>query len=221
MFRTNIKLCGLRSEVEMLTAIRLAADFAGFVFFAKSPRNIPLKQARELADISQTRIKRVGIFVDSPDRELDEAITAGRLDVLQFHGKEAPERVIQAKQRFGLPIWKAVGVATEEDIHSARKFRGSADLILFDAKTSDSAPLPGGMGLRFDWELLRGFGDAAAWGLSGGLHSDNVGQALARTGAALVDVSSGIESKPGVKDMDKMAAFCEAVRQHDCIRSTS
>ncbi|MAC58577.1 MAG: phosphoribosylanthranilate isomerase [Novosphingobium sp.] len=207
-----IKICGISTPVALEAAIRARADYAGFVFFPKSPRNVTPAQAAELAVRAKGRIARVGLFVDADDAALAEAVEAADLDVLQLHGKETPERAAQLRARFGLQVWKALPVASADDVERARVYAGAVDLLLFDAKTPADA-LPGGMGLSFDWSLVAGWKGATAWGLAGGLTPDNVAEALAMTQAPLVDTSSGVESAPGVKDEDKIAAFCAAVRR--------
>lgn len=158
------------------------------------------------------RIGRIGLFVDADDGRIDEAIKAGRLDGLQLHGEEAPERVAQVKARFGLPVWKAIPVSSAKDVLAAKAFQGLADLILFDAKTPKDAALPGGMGLRFDWSLLDAWKGSPGWGLAGGLSPANVAEAQVQTHAPLLDTSSGVESAPGEKDPALINAFCQAAR---------
>lgn len=165
-----------------------------------------------LADQAGLRIAKVGLFVDAKDDLIAEAITAGKLDAVQLHGFETPERVSQVKKRFGIDVWKALPVASQADVEASKAYQESADLILFDAKTPKGA-LPGGMGLVFDWSLLAAWHSPTRWGLAGGLHTDNVAEALRITHAPLVDASSGVESAPGVKDMDRITAFCQAARQ--------
>lgn len=207
-----IKICGISTPDALDAAIDARADYCGFVFFPASPRHVDRYAAASLAGRAGGSIGRVGLFVDADDGILGENVAAGRLDAIQFHGEETPERVAQVKARFGLPVWKALPIATEADVTRADAYRGAADLILFDAKTPKDAALPGGMGLRFDWSLLKNYRGSAAWGLAGGLTPENVGQAITQTEPPLVDTSSGVESAPGVKDVDKIAAFCKAAR---------
>jgi phosphoribosylanthranilate isomerase len=150
------------------------------------------------------------VVVDPTDEMLAELAATNALTAFQLHGKESPERAAAIRARFNLPVWKAISVKTRADIDAAKAYADAVDLILFDAKTPDGAALPGGMGLRFDWTLLRGAPLSAPWGLSGGLGIDNVAQAIRVTGAPLVDVSSGVESTPGIKSVDKIMAFCNA-----------
>lgn len=215
MTDTLIKICGLSTPQSLQAAMTAGADYAGMVFFGKSPRNVGFDVAKRLADISGSRIRRVGVFVDPDDDLLARAIEAGRLNEIQLHGKESPQRAAEIRRRFGLPIWKAVSVSGPADIMTANAYAEFADRILFDAKTPAGSDLPGGMGLRFDWNLLRGYQGRGAWGLSGGISPTNVANALSITRAPLIDVSSGVESAPGTKDVDKIAAFCKAVRRHD------
>ncbi|MCK9542002.1 MAG: phosphoribosylanthranilate isomerase [Novosphingobium sp.] len=207
----SIKICGISDPRALDAAIAARADHAGFVFFPPSPRHVPASQAAALAARAEGRIGRVGLFVDADDSTIGEALAAARLDAIQLHGRETPERAAQVKARFGLPVWKAVPVASRDDVAKADTYRNAADLILFDAKTPEGA-LPGGMGLSFDWTLLAHWKDAMPWGLAGGLTPDNVAQAVALAKPPLVDTSSGVESAPGVKDVNRIAAFVRAAR---------
>lgn len=212
MSTAKIKICGINTAAALDSAVRHRADYLGFVFFAKSPRNVDLHQAASLGQRLAGRATAVGLFVDADDATIAEAVAAARLDAIQLHGKEAPERVAALRAQFGLPVWKAVPVASSADIAAAARYTGAADLVLFDAKAPKGADLPGGLGLVFDWTLLAGYRAPFAWGLAGGLSPDNVGEAIRITGAPLVDVSSGVESAPGVKDEARIAAFAHAVR---------
>jgi phosphoribosylanthranilate isomerase len=209
--RIAIKICGLTDVRALDAAIRARADHAGFVFFPPSPRNLSLADAAALADRAEGRIGRVGLFVDADDHTIAKALAAARLDALQLHGAESPERAGQLKARFGLPVWKALPIAAKDDVVRASAYAGAADLILFDAKTPKGG-LPGGVGLSFDWSLVAGWKGPLAWGLAGGLTPENISEAVRLTGAPLVDTSSGVESAPGVKDADRIAAFCAAAR---------
>lgn len=211
MNRTKIKICGISTPEALDAAIQARADYIGFVFFPPSPRNLVPEEAARLSCRADRHVKKVGLFVDADDRIISEACNATNLDILQLHGKESPARSAQIKQRFGLPVWKALPVASASDISRSADYQDVADLVLFDAKTPGGA-LPGGMGLVFDWALLSSHRTKSPWGLAGGLTPDNVAEAIRATGAALVDTSSGVESAPGVKDVDKIAAFCEAAR---------
>ncbi len=211
MSRLAIKICGLSTPETVGAAVRAGASHVGFVHFAKSPRHVEADQIAALAAIVPAHVERVAVLVEPNDDQLARLTVAGALTALQLHGKESPERVAAIRQRFALPVWKAISVKTRADIDAAKAYHGAADLILFDAKTPDGAALPGGMGLRFDWELLRGASLVTPWGLSGGLGIDTVCEAIRITGAPLVDVSSGVESAPGIKSVDKITAFCKAV----------
>ena len=209
---TAIKICGLTTPQALDAAILARADHAGFNFFPPSPRHLPLADAAALAARAEGRISRVGVFVDASDAVISEAVAAASLDALQLHGAETPERAAQLKAQFGLPVWKVLSVAAKSDVERAKAYAGAADLVLFDAKTPKGAALPGGMGLSFDWSLVANWKGPVAWGLAGGLAADNVAEAIRLTAAPLVDTSSGVESAPGVKDVDKIAAFCKAAR---------
>ncbi|MCX7864661.1 MAG: phosphoribosylanthranilate isomerase [Novosphingobium sp.] len=207
-----IKICGISTIDALEAAIAARADHAGFVFFPPSPRALAPQMAAQLGARAQGRIARVGLFVDAGDALIAEAIAAAGLDAIQLHGAESPERAAQVKARFGLPVWKALAVAAPGDVDKARAYAGAADLVLFDAKTPKGAVLPGGMGLSFDWSLVAHWKGPLAWGLAGGLNPGNVAEAIRLTGAALVDTSSGVESAPGIKDANLIAAFCRAAR---------
>lgn len=206
---TSAKICGLTTTATLDAALRHGATHVGFVFFPPSPRHLEIDDAAMLAARVPDHVRRVGVYVD-PD---EEALlrTAPLVDVMQLH-RTTPARVADIRARFGREAWAAIAVRTQGDLAAAASFAGAADRLLYDAKTPPGAALPGGMGLRFDWALLDGFSHPLPWALSGGLDPDNVVAAIARTGAPLVDVSSGVESAPGVKDVDKIAAFLKAAR---------
>ena len=205
----DIKLCGVSSPAALDATIAARASHVGFNFYPPSPRYASPRDVAALAARAAGRIMRVGVFVDADDEFLVEHLGAGNFDAIQLHGSETPARTAQVKARFGLPVWKVIAVTTAEDVARAQAFQGAADCILFDAKTPKGA-LPGGMGLAFDWSLLAAYRGALPWGLAGGLSPANVAEAVDRTGAPLVDTSSGVESAPGVKDVDLIAAFCKA-----------
>ncbi|MEW9856276.1 phosphoribosylanthranilate isomerase [Novosphingobium sp. M1R2S20] len=206
-----IKICGINTPTALDATIAARADYAGLVFFPRSPRNVSLNDAAILGSQAKGRIGTVGLFVDADDSLIAEAVAAASLTVLQLHGTEPPDRAAHLRSRFGLPVWKAVSVAGTQDLARAASYRGAADLVLFDAKTPPGT-LPGGMGLSFDWSLLNNWSGGVNWGLAGGLSARNVVNALQTTRASLVDTSSGVETAPGVKDPDMIAAFCAAVR---------
>jgi phosphoribosylanthranilate isomerase len=207
---TGIKICGIDRAEALEAAIAARASHVGLVFYLPSPRFLKSADAAALAAQAKGRITRVGLFVDPDDATLTEGVGTG-LDAIQLHGEESPARVAEVKARYGLEVWKVLPVATADDIARADAYHGAADFLLFDAKTPKGALL-GGMGLRFDWSLLAAYRGPTAWGLAGGLNAGNVADAIVRTGAPLVDASSGIESAPGVKDVAKITAFCAAVR---------
>lgn len=211
MISPAIKICGISTADALEATIAARADYAGFVFFPPSPRNVLPRDAAPLGERAGGRIGRVGLFVNANDADIADAVTAAKLDVLQLHGSETPARAAELKARFGLTVWKALPVATAEDVTKADAYVGAVDMVLFDAKTPKGS-LPGGMGLSFDWSLLAAYKGALPWGLAGGLNAANVGEAIRTTRAPLVDASSGVESAPGVKDASLIASFCTAVR---------
>jgi phosphoribosylanthranilate isomerase len=205
------KICGLSSAATIGAAVSSGASHIGFVFYPPSPRNLSLDQAAALAAGVPDHVGRVGVFVD-PDAELiTRAIAAARLTAIQLHGAEDPAMAAALRGGRHIELWRAIPVRTRADLDAGRAFKGVADRLLYDAKPPKGAPLPGGLGVRFDWKLLDGFAHPLPWALSGGLDPDNVLDAIGITGARLVDVSSGVESAPGVKDVDKIAAFMQAV----------
>ena len=201
------KICGVSTPEALDAAIRHGASHVGFVFFPPSPRNLDFDKARGLIARVPPHIGRVGVFVDPDEAVLGAALAAG-ITAAQLH-KTAPDRAAAIRAR--LPVWAAVAVKTRADLMSVRAYEGAADRILYDAKTPDAAALPGGMGLRFDWRLLEGVLQPLPWALSGGLDAGNVAEAARITDATLVDVSSGVESAAGVKDVDRIAGFLKAV----------
>jgi phosphoribosylanthranilate isomerase len=209
----RIKICGITTAAALDAAVAARAEFIGLVFHPPSPRHLTPSEAAPLAARAEGRIARVGLFVDADVGAIRDAVAAARLDALQLHGDETPARVAELSARYGLPVWKALAVSSAADVAGAARYAGVADLILFDAKAPKGAAAPGGLGLVFDWTLLAGHRAATAWGLAGGLSPDNVGEAVRVTGAPLVDVSSGVEKEPGVKDVDRIAAFCKAARR--------
>ncbi len=210
--RSRVKICGITTPEALVATLSAGADACGFVFFPPSPRAILPDHARGLA-ARAPHILKVGLFVNADDALLDSAVSAAALGALQLQGAEGPDRVAELKARFGLPVWKAVGVKTAAEVAEAERRFAGADLLLLDAKPPEGATLPGGNGLRFDWRILADARPAMDWGLAGGLAAESVGEAIRRTGAPLVDVSSGVESAPGIKDVAKIAAFVEAARR--------
>jgi phosphoribosylanthranilate isomerase len=212
---TLIKICGIKTAEALDASINAGASHVGFVFFAKSPRDVDIEQAAALSARAAGRVKCVGLFVD-PDNAFIDAVRAQvRLDIIQLHGEERPAAANMIRQRNGLETWKAISIRTRADFAEAQKYRGSVDRVLYDAKPPEGADLPGGNGMQFDWNLLSGVTHPLPWALAGGLHPGNVAEAIRRTGAHMVDTSSGVESAPGIKDVAKIAAFCKAVREHE------
>ena len=206
----KVKICGVRTPAIVEEAADAGADFVGLVLFAKSPRHIELEEARVLAAVARGRIGTVAVMVDPEDDLVDGVLEKVRPDFLQLHGSETPQRVAAIKARTGLPVMKAIPVADAADVADAGAYAASADYILFDAKPTQDARLPGGNGLPFDWQVLTGL--APPFALSGGLTPDNVGAAIRLTGASLVDVSSGVERAPGEKDARLVRRFIEAAK---------
>ena len=208
----KIKICGLKSTAHVQAATAAGAGYVGFVFFAKSPRNITQTAAALLAQQVPPGIAKVALSVNASDTELDAIVEAVPLDMLQLHGAETPDRVDAVRARYGLPVMKAVGVATEDDLPLLDDYGRAADQLLVDAKPAPGAELPGGNGLAFDWRLIAGRRWPVPWMLAGGLSAQNVAEAIRLTGARQVDVSSGVESTPGIKDAAMIAAFIDAAR---------
>lgn len=216
---TLTKICGLRTPEALDIALDEGAGFVGFVFFPPSPRHVSFDLARDLGARVQGRSRKVALTVDADDALHTAIVEALKPDLLQLHGHETPERVAALKARFGLPVIKAIAVETAADLKAVPAYAAVADWVLFDARAPKDASRPGGLGKPFDWTLLKGLDPALPFMLSGGLEPGNVGQALAVTGAPAVDVSSGVESKPGVKDASKIAAFIRAVHAADAARA--
>jgi phosphoribosylanthranilate isomerase len=207
----QIKICGVTDAAALDAAVAGRADYVGLNFHPPSPRFLTPDAASRLAARNAGAIRRVGVFVDADDTAIAAAVAAGRLDALQLHGNETPQRAAEVSNRFGLPVWKVLAIASPADVRRAEAYADAADFLLFDAKTPAGA-LPGGMGLAFDWRLVAAYRGRLPWGLAGGLSPANVAQAVRITGAPLVDTASGVESAPGVKDPARIAAFCAAAR---------
>ncbi|AWD23350.1 phosphoribosylanthranilate isomerase [Fuscovulum blasticum] len=210
MAPVRVKICGLRTPADVAAVVASGAAYAGFVFFAKSPRNVSLDEARIAALSAPEGLCKVALTVNADDATLEAILAAVPLDMLQLHGSESPERVAEVRARFGLPVMKAVGVADEGDLETLFEHSLVADQILVDAKPPKGAALPGGNGLTFDWRLVAQRRWLRPWMLAGGLTAGNVAEAIRLTGARQVDVSSGVESAPGVKDATKIADFVAA-----------
>ena len=210
-----VKICGLRSPADIEAAAAAGAAYVGFNFFARSPRYVAFDLAAALAASCPPGLRKVGLTVDADDATLAALVQAVPLDWLQLHGSESPERVAEVRRRFGLPVMKALGVADAADLAAIGHYSDVADQLLIDARPPKDAVLPGGNGLPFDWRLVVGRDWSLPWMLAGGLTPTNVAEAIRLTGAGQVDVSSGVESTPGVKDAGLMRAFVAAARA-DC-----
>ena len=207
-----IKICGLRTAESLAAALDAGADMVGFVFFGPSPRNISLSEAAALAPLVKGRARKVALTVDADDALIDAVARALQPDILQLHGRETPARAAQLAARTGKQIMKAIGVSERADLAAVADYSAICDWLLLDAKPPKDATRPGGNGEPFDWAIIDGFAPGKPWLLSGGLTPANVAEALARTGAPGVDVSSGVESAPGVKDVGAIRGFVAAAR---------
>jgi phosphoribosylanthranilate isomerase len=207
-----VKICGLSAPETLDVALDAGADMVGFMFFPRSPRNISLAAAGELGSRVRDRAQKVAVIVDADDALLTNIVEALHPDMLQLHGREAPARVSAISHRFGLPVMKALPVETKSDLGAIPLYTRVADRLLFDAKAPRDATRPGGLGKPFDWHLLENLHLSIPFMLSGGLDAGNVAEALRITRAPAVDVSSGVESAPGMKNPDKIRAFIRAAR---------
>ena len=208
----RVKICGLTRLQDVDAVVAAKADYIGLNFFARSPRLVSAAQARALALATPVGMARVGLFVDADDATIDAVLADVPLDMLQLHGHETPERLADLRRRHGLPLIKAVGVADASDLPALAVYGHVADMLLVDAKPPRDAILPGGNGLAFDWRLIAGRRWPVPWMLAGGLVPGNVAEAIALTGTRQVDVASGVESAPGIKDADKIAQFVVAAQ---------
>ena len=207
----SVKICGVRSAEDLAATAEAGARYVGLNFYEPSPRYVTFEEARDLALAAPLGLAKVGLVVNADDAFLDALNDQVPLDILQLHGKESTERVADIRARYGLPVMKAVGVADEADLVALAAYEKVADQILVDAKPPRNAKLPGGNGLAFDWKLIAGRSWQVPWMLAGGLTPQNAASAVAATGATQLDVSSGVESAPGVKDAAKVSAFVNAV----------
>jgi phosphoribosylanthranilate isomerase len=208
-----VKICGLSTPETLEAALDAGADLVGFVRFPKSPRHVSLELGRKLSEQAKGRALRVALLVDADDAAIAQAVEALNPDLLQLHGHESPERAAAIRSRFARPVMKAVGIADASDLAALGSHAGRVDHLLLDAKPPrDAGALPGGNGLSFDWRLLNGLDPGLSVMLSGGLNPGNVAEAVRLTGSRAVDVSSGVESGPGVKDPEKIEAFVKAAR---------
>lgn len=211
---TLVKICGLRTAATLEAAIAGGADFVGLVFYPPSPRNVTPEEARPLATLARGKARIVALLVDASDDQIRSIVDAAKPDLLQLHGSETAERMVEIRRKFGVPLMKAIKVETAHDAATALQLRSIADHILFDAKAPKglAGALPGGNGLSFDWRVLDGVRGRLDFMLSGGLSPDNVGAAIGLTQPWAVDVSSGVESSPGVKDLELIARFLAAAK---------
>lgn len=210
----KVKICGLSTPETLAAAVEAGADFVGFVFYGPSPRNLSPEDARDLAAKVPAGVKKVALVVDASDEDLAAIVRAITPDFVQAHGSETPERIAEIRQRFGTPVIKAIKIREPGDLEAVSAYEEAADLILFDAKAPDDSvdALPGGNGVAFDWTLLSPDATREPFMLSGGLDPDNLARAVATTGAALVDVSSGVESAPGIKNIDEIRRFLSTAK---------
>jgi len=208
----TVKICGLNTPESLDAALDAGTDLVGFVFFPPSPRNLGLEAARVLGQHVQGRAGKVALTVDASDQMLFDIVEALQPDMLQLHGKETLDRVVAVRTRFGLPVIKALPIADRADLSPIRLYAQVADRLLFDARPPTEATRPGGLGLRFDWMLLKGVKPGVPFMLSGGLDAGNVKEALTITHAPGVDVSSGVESAPGKKNPAKIREFIRAAK---------
>ncbi|KQU62712.1 N-(5'-phosphoribosyl)anthranilate isomerase [Aminobacter sp. DSM 101952] len=208
----DIKICGLKTDEALQAALGNGASHVGFIFFAKSPRNVSPEDAGRLREAARGRAKAVAVTVDADDAFLDEIVAAMAPDMIQLHGKESPARVAEVKARYGLPVMKAFSIREAGDFEAIIPYAGVADRLLFDAKPPAGSELPGGNGVSFDWRLLAGLDASVDYMLSGGLNANNIGDAIQLANPPGIDISSGVESAPGVKDAALIENFFRAVR---------
>jgi phosphoribosylanthranilate isomerase len=208
----TVKICGLKTPEALDVALESGADLVGFVFFAPSPRNLGLEAARVLGERVKGRAGKVALTVDANDETLFNIVEALKPDMLQLHGSETPDRVVTVRTRFGVPVMKVLPIEQKSDLSPIRLYANVAERLMFDARPPAGATRPGGLGTPFDWTLLKDIDPKINFMLSGGLDASNVAQALAVTRAPAVDVSSGVESAPGEKDVAKIRAFIRAAR---------
>ncbi|MFC7065745.1 phosphoribosylanthranilate isomerase [Brucella rhizosphaerae] len=211
----DIKICGLKTPEAVEAALNGGATHIGFIFFPKSPRHLTPADAGRLREAAQNRAKVVAVTVDADDATLDEIVLELKPDMLQLHGHETPQRVADVKKRYGLPVIKAFAVREASDLDAITPYKGIADRFLFDAKPPKGADLPGGNGVSFDWTLLDALDADVDYMLSGGLNAGNIAEALQKTRAPGIDVSSGVERAPGEKDVRLIEEFFQAVATAD------
>jgi len=210
----EVKICGINSRPALAAAIDGGAAYIGLIFYPPSPRYVSLEQAAALAAAVPDGITKVGLLVDAEDALIASLLARVSLDMLQLHGNESPARVAEIRRRFDRPVMKAVKIAGADDVAGAEAYSGAADRLLFDAKPPKgmTGALPGGNAISFDWRLLAGRRWALPWMLSGGLNASNVAEAVAVSGTPAIDVSSGVEDRPGAKNPEKIRAFLKAAQ---------
>jgi len=208
----TVKICGLSTPETLDAALDAGADMVGFVFFPPSPRHLQFDLARALGERVRGRAQKVALTVDADDAFLQSIVEALRPDIVQLHGSESVAQIAAIRRKFGLPVMKAVPIAVKDDLERIATYAAVADRLLFDARAPREATRPGGLGNTFDWHLLKDVQSRVPFMLSGGLDAGNVGEALRITRASGIDVSSGVERAPGVKDIDKIKAFVRAAR---------
>lgn len=208
----QVKICGLRNRGDLAAAAAAGAAWGGLVFYPPSPRHVTLADARWIAVARPEGLPLVALTVDATDAEIEAIVEAIPISMLQLHGAESPERAAELRERFRLPVMKAVGVSEEGDLDGLPAYRGAIDMLLIDARPPEGAEIPGGNGVAFDWRLIQGQSFPMPWMLAGGLTPENVAEAVRLTGAEWVDVSSGVEKARGVKDPARIAAFVRAAQ---------
>tara|TARA_Y200000002_G_scaffold104007_1_gene84730 strand:- start:261 stop:917 length:657 start_codon:yes stop_codon:yes gene_type:complete len=211
----NVKICGLNNKETVEVAVKAGASHLGFIFYPPSPRSLTPKEAGYITSTTPNHIKRVAVIVDARDDLINDIIQSLSPHILQLHGSETTSRIQEIKEKFKLPIMKAIKVANFDDIKSSQQYNDSSDFLLFDAKpplTSINS-LPGGNGISFDWALLRSVKIGKPWFLSGGIHIGNVQEAIKTTGNGSIDISSGVEDQPGVKSSQKIEMFMKSIKE--------
>lgn len=218
---TQVKICGLSEPNTVTAAIESGSDFIGFVFYEASPRHVDIEIAKYLTSFIPDNVQKVGLFVDPDDQYLTNVLNDVPLSMIQLHGDETPERITEIKEKFGLPVMKALPISSKDDLEEAISYDGIADWLLFDARPQvilqaigpGKKLLPGGNGAPFDWNILKDYQGTTPWMLAGGLTPENVTEALTLLSPMAVDVSSGVETDRGIKDADKIRSFLNAVKQ--------
>lgn len=209
----QVKICGLSTFDSVRVAVKAGADYIGFVLFNRSPRFVTPRRAAELGGCARNGTSKVGLVVDADDSDLDAAVSQGNFDMLQLHGNETPERIAEIRAKFGLPVIKALAIADASDVAASHAYEQAADMLLFDARPPADADRPGGNAVCFDWRLLSAQSWPIPWMLAGGLNAENLQDAVGQSGATRVDVSSGVEDRPGVKNNDMIREFLDAAKR--------